>query len=102
MLLPKSIGRLIRGCDASETSNDTRDAYKKGIASRVNPRVLRYAKIMNRVDAFNPIRIDNPTPMTDVESNAETNEMIASLLNFTVWILIGMDLLRVTWEGRRS
>lgn len=27
---------------------------------------------MNRVAAFNPIRIDNPTPISDIESNAET------------------------------
>lgn len=53
------------------TSNDTKDVYKKGIDRKVNPRNLIYAKIVNRVADFKPIRIDNPTPISDVESNAK-------------------------------
>lgn len=41
VFFPNSIGKLIKGCEARETSNDTRDAYKKGTDSKVNPRVLR-------------------------------------------------------------
>lgn len=65
VFFPKSIGKLVAGCEASETSNDTKDAYKKGTDSKVNSRVLRYAKIMNKAAAFKPIRTDNPTPISD-------------------------------------
>jgi len=40
VFFPSSIGRLIRGCEASETKTHTSDAYKNGIANNLNPMFL--------------------------------------------------------------
>lgn len=56
----KSIGRLIDGCEASDITVDTSDAYKNGSDNSAKSRVWRYAKIRNKTNAFSPIRVDMP------------------------------------------
>lgn len=46
VFFPKSIGRLICGCDAIETNKNTNEAYKNGIANNVNPMLRINTNIM--------------------------------------------------------
>lgn len=61
--LPKSIGRLIDGWDASAISNETNDAYKNGNDSSVKPKLLKNAKTMKWPVAFSAIKNEIPTPI---------------------------------------
>lgn len=61
--LPKSIGRLIDGWEAKDTSKQINEPYKKGIDNKVKPRILRYEKKMNSTVAWIPTKIDIPTPI---------------------------------------
>lgn len=61
--LPKSIGRLIDGWDASAISNETNDAYKNGNDSSVKPKLLKNTKTMKWTVAFSAIKNEIPTPI---------------------------------------
>lgn len=90
--LPRSMGRLINGCEAIEINKDIKEVYKNGIDNNMKPKRLRQTKNRNKEAAFNPIKTEIPRLIFPFLKTT----IVGKNKNFQSPIEIGSDRFRST------